>query len=260
MPTFLFDKTIFGPVISRRLGVSLGINLLPNDSKLCSFDCIYCECGWNPKKRDKKAILPSRAEVSELLRKELLKMNSESLVPDVITFAGNGEPTLHPDFTGIIDDTIELRNELCPNARIAVLSNSTMLHKSGVVKALEKVDDNILKLDSGITETIMLLDRPVGKFDLQKMVSNLKQFNGRQIIQTMFIRGSFNGRLIDNTTETELKAWKALLNEIRPKSVMIYTFARDTPSDDLKKIPVEELEAIAASVKAELGLNVQVSG
>lgn len=260
MPTFLFDKTIFGPVISRRLGVSLGINLLPNDLKLCSFDCIYCECGWNPQKRDKKAVLPSRYEVSRLLREELLKMNGELLVPDVITFAGNGEPTLHPDFAGIIDDTIEIRNELCPKARIAVLSNSTMLHKPVVVKALDKIDDNILKLDSGILETIMILDQPVGKFDLQKMVSNLKQFNGRQIIQTMFIRGSYNGKIIDNTTETEIKAWKELLNEIRPKSVMIYTFARDTPSDNLHKIPLVELEEIAESVKRELGLEVQVSG
>lgn len=260
MPTFLFDKTIFGPVISRRLGVSLGINLLPNDSKLCSFDCIYCECGWNPQNRGKKAVLPSRSEVSRLLREELSKMNSESLIPDVITFAGNGEPTLHPDFASIIDDTIEIRNELCHNARIAVLSNSTMLHKAGIVAALNKVDDNILKLDSGITETILLLDQPVGKFDLRKLIMNLKQFEGRQIIQTMFLSGTFNGKKIDNTTDTELKAWKALLNEIRPKSVMIYTFARDTPSNDLKKIPVEELEAIAASVKAELGLDVQVSG
>jgi wyosine [tRNA(Phe)-imidazoG37] synthetase (radical SAM superfamily) len=260
MPTFLFDKTVFGPVISRRLGVSLGINLLPNDSKLCSFDCIYCECGWNPKKRDQKVVLPLRSEVSRLLKEKLLKMNGESLVPDVITFAGNGEPTLHPDFAGIIDDTIEIRNELCPKARIAVLSNSTMLNKPGVVKALDKVDDNILKLDSGIPETIMVLDQPVGKFDLRKLVTNLKQFKGRQIIQTMFVRGSYKGTLIDNTTEVELKAWKELLKEIRPKSVMIYTFARDTPINDLQKIPVEELELIAASVKEELGLSVQVNG
>lgn len=260
MSTFLFDKTIFGPVISRRLGVSLGINLLPNDSKLCSFDCIYCECGWNPKKRDKKVILPTRGEVSSLLREELLKMNIELLIPDVITFAGNGEPTLHPEFAGIIDDTIQIRNELCPNARIAVLSNSTMLHKSSVVEALKKVDDNILKLDSGITSTILLLDQPVGKFDLQKVINNLIQFDGELIIQTMFIRGKFNESIIDNTTETELKAWKTLLNEIRPKSVMIYTIARDTPSNDLQKIPLDELEEIALSVREELGLNVQVSG
>ena len=247
-------------MISRRLGVSLGINLLPNDSKLCSFDCIYCECGWNPKKRDKKVVLPSRVEVSSMLRDELIKMNTESLVPDVITFAGNGEPTLHPEFTGIIDDTIQIRNELCPNARITVLSNSTMLHKAAVVEALKKVDDNILKLDSGITSTILLLDQPVGKFDLQKVVQNLKQFDGELIIQTMFIRGKYNGLVIDNTTVEEVTAWKALVKEISPKSVMIYTIARDTPSNDLQNVPLDELEKIAVSVREELGLTVQVSG
>ena len=260
MSTFLFDKTIFGPVVSRRLGISLGINLLPNDSKLCSFDCIYCECGWNPKKRDNKVILPTGLEVSTLLSSELSKMNAESLIPDVITFAGNGEPTLHPEFDGIIEDTIKIRNELCPNARIAVLSNSTMLHKPKVVEALKKVDDNILKLDSGITSTILLLDQPVGKFDLKNVISHLKQFDGELIIQTMFIRGKFKNQIIDNTTESELTAWKTLLDEIRPKSVMIYTIARDTPTGDLQKIPLDELEEIALSVRNELDLNVQVSG
>jgi wyosine [tRNA(Phe)-imidazoG37] synthetase (radical SAM superfamily) len=260
MSTFLFDKTVFGPVISRRLGVSLGINLLPNDSKVCSFDCIYCECGWNPKKRDKKITLPGREEVRNLLREELVRMKSESLKPDVITFAGNGEPTMHPDFIGIIDDTIMVRDEFCPEARIAVLSNSTMLHKPGVIEALKKVDDNILKLDSGITDTILFLDQPVGHFDLRKVVDNLKLFEGNLTIQTMFIRGEFNGKFFDNTVEAELVAWKVLLKEINPKSVMIYTIARDTPTGDLQKVPVEDLRKIAESVKKELGFDVQVSG
>lgn len=260
MSTFLFDKTVFGPVISRRLGVSLGINLLPNDSKVCSFDCIYCECGWNPKKRDKKITLPTREVVKNLLREELVKMKAQSMKPDVITFAGNGEPTMHPEFEGIIDDTIMVRDEFCPDARIAVLSNSTMLHKKGVIEALKKVDDNILKLDSGITETILFLDQPVGHFDLRKVVDNLKLFEGNLIIQTMFIRGNFGERFFDNTNETELTAWKALLKEIQPKSVMIYTIARDTPTGDLQKVPVDELQKIADSVKRELGFDVQVSG
>lgn len=260
MSTFLFDKTVFGPVISRRLGVSLGINLLPNDSKVCSFDCIYCECGWNPKKRDKKITLPGREEVRNLLREELVRMKSESLKPDVITFAGNGEPTMHPDFIEIIDDTIMVRDEFCPEARIAVLSNSTMLHKPGVIEALKKVDDNILKLDSGITDTILFLDQPVGHFDLRKVVDNLKLFEGNLTIQTMFIRGEFNGKFFDNTVEAELVAWKVLLKEINPKSVMIYTIARDTPTGDLQKVPVEDLRKIAESVKKELGFDVQVSG
>jgi len=260
MPTFLFDQTIFGPIVSRRLGVSLGINLLPNNSKLCSFDCIYCECGWNPEKGTVKAVLQTRLEVSRMLREKLSAMKSKSELPDVITFAGNGEPTMHPDFAAIIDDTLLIRNELCPGARIAVLSNSTMLHKPKVVEALKKIDDNILKLDSGIAATIRLLDQPVGRFDLQSVVNNIKQFEGRLIIQTMFIRGSFKGTAIDNTTEPELTAWIAVLQQIRPRLVMIYTIARDTPANDLQKVSTDELEIIAERVRKETGLEVQVSG
>jgi len=260
MSTFLFDQTIFGPISSRRLGISLGINLLPNDSKLCSFDCIYCECGWNPEKGTVKAILPDRNEVKRMLREKLQTMKSDNEYPDVITFAGNGEPTMHPDFASIIDDTILLRNELCPNARIAVLSNSTMLHKTKIVEALKKIDDNILKLDSGITETIRLLDQPVGRFDLQRVVDNIKQFDGQLIIQTMFIRGNFKGAKIDNTTDTELTALIAVLQQIRPRLVMIYTIARDTPANDLYKVSTNELELIAERVIRETNLEVQVSG
>ena len=163
-----FNQTIFGPLISRRLGISLGINLLPNDTKLCSFDCIYCECGWNPDRKKQQVFLPKRTDVQSQLKHKLIEMSAEFQLPDVITFAGNGEPTLHPDFAGIVDDTIQLRNELSPKSKIAVLSNATMLHKASVVEALKKVDDNILKLDSGILETILLLNKPVGKFDLMK--------------------------------------------------------------------------------------------
>ena len=260
MPTFLFDQTIFGPVKSRRLGISLGINLLPNDSKLCSFDCIYCECGWNPEKGSVKVKFPTQAEVRNRLREKLINMKSEGILPDVITFAGNGEPTIHPDFATIIAETLELRDELCPNARIAVLSNSTMLHKAKVVGALRKVDDNILKLDSGIPATIRLLDQPVGRFDLPGVVRNLQQFDGKLIIQTMLIRGNYKGVEIDNTTGPELTAWIALLQQIRPQMVMIYTIARDTPANNLCKVPIDELETIAERVRSETGLEVQVSG
>jgi wyosine [tRNA(Phe)-imidazoG37] synthetase (radical SAM superfamily) len=242
------------------LGISLGINLMPNDSKLCSFDCIYCECGWNPEKGTVKAILPNRKDVKELLRNKLETMGENGGLPDVITFAGNGEPTMHPDFASIISDTLQLRDEICPKARVAVLSNSTMLHKPKVVEALKKVDDNILKLDSGIPATIQLLDQPVGRFDLQSVVDNLKLFDGHLVIQTMFIRGSFQGKLIDNTTDEELTAWIVLLQQIRPQTVMIYTIARDTPANDLQKIPIEELEKIAIRVREETGFEVQVSG
>lgn len=260
MATFLFDQTIFGPVISRRLGVSLGINLLPNDSKLCSFDCIYCECGWNPDRKAQRVHLPKRREVQSLLRQKLTDMKRKSLVPDVITFAGNGEPTMHPDFAAIIQDTIILRNELSPKSKIAVLSNSTMLHKESVVDALKAVDDNILKLDSGILETILLLNKPVGKFNLEKLVSHLKKFEGTLILQTMFLKGSFNGISFNNTTDLEIESWIKLLKEISPRSVMIYSIARDTPAENLTGIKLSKLKEIGKRVERETSIPVQVSG
>jgi wyosine [tRNA(Phe)-imidazoG37] synthetase (radical SAM superfamily) len=195
-----------------------------------------------------------------MLREKLSVMNEEGNLPDVITFAGNGEPTMHPDFSSIIDDTILIRNELCPGARIAVLSNSTMLHKPKVIVALKKIDDNILKLDSGIIDTIRLLDQPVARFDLASVIKNIKKFEGQSIIQTMFIRGIFNGTRFDNTVEQELTAWIDLLLQIRPRLVMIYTIARDTPAYDLQKVSTDELETIAERVRKETGLEVQVSG
>ncbi len=259
MSTFLFDQIIFGPVKSRRLGISLGVNLLPTDSKVCSFDCIYCECGWTPKKRERKVVLPTRQEVRQKMEEKLSEMAENHELPDVITFAGNGEPTLHPDFEGIIDDTIELRNRLTPKARIAVLSNATMLHKPSVVRALLKVDDNIQKLDSAFEETIRKIDCPVSSFNLNDVVENLKQFNGKVIIQTLFLRGKYQDEIIDNTTGMELSAWMKLLVEIKPQQVMIYTIARDTPASGLEKVKLEDLKQIAERVRA-IGFDVQVSG
>lgn len=260
MSTFLFDKTVFGPVISRRLGVSLGINLLPNDSKLCSFDCIYCECGWNPDSTKVKATLPTREEVYAALETKLKAMSLDGELPDVITFAGNGEPTMHKSFNQIIDDTILLRNKFAPKARIAVLSNSTMLFKPTVVEALKKVDDNILKLDSANSATVDIMNCPVGRFDLDGVVNQLAQFNGQLIIQTMFLRGEFKGTKFDNTTTQEVNAWIGALSEIKPARVMIYTIARDTPLQSLEKVSVEELKTIAKLVEAKLSINVEVSG
>ena len=155
----LFDKVIFGPIRSRRLGLSLGVNLLPPTSKVCNFNCIYCECGWNT--HDRKPPLNSREEVAEALRAKLCEMAAEGECPDVITFAGNGEPTIHPDFEAIIDDTLALRDELSPSARVSVLSNATMLHRQSVCRALAKVDNNILKLDSAFDATARLMNGPL---------------------------------------------------------------------------------------------------
>ena len=259
MATFLFDKIIFGPVKSRRLGVSLGINLLPTNIKVCSFDCIYCECGRNPKKYEKKAVLPSRTEVKLKLQEKLEEMKAENLLPDVITFAGNGEPTLHSEFAGIIDDTFELRNLLAPKARIAVLSNATMIHKKQVFQALLKIEDNIQKLDSAFEETINLLDCPNKNFSLTKTVDQLITFQGKVIIQTLFVKGSYKGQTVDNTNEKEISAWIKLLKKIKPSQVMIYTIARDTPTESLEKVSLDKLNEIAEILKAS-GFRIQVSG
>ncbi|TCO07896.1 radical SAM protein [Natronoflexus pectinivorans] len=258
MPTFLFDDIIFGPVKSRRLGVSLGINLLPGNRKVCSFDCIYCECGFNPGKDAPASTLPSRDEVYDELEVQLKNMISKNNPPDVITFAGNGEPTLHPHFPGIIDDTILLRDKYSPNARIAVLSNATRIHSPAVFNALLKIEDNIQKLDSANCDTIRLLDRPQGRFDLEETVKNLKKFNGHVIIQTLFVKGTFNGTAIDNSTDEEVFPWINLLKFIAPSEVMVYTIARDTPVNTLEKVPLSRLNEIAEMVRAA-GLKTKVS-
>jgi len=232
---------------------------MPTDTKVCSFDCIYCECGWTPGKRAGIAVLAARSEVRLKMEEKLREMTASREFPDVITFAGNGEPTLHPEFEEIIDDTIELRNKLCPEARIAVLSNATMLHKKSVVSALLKVDENIQKLDSGIEETVRKIDCPSSAFSLNKVVENLTQFKGKVIIQTLFLRGKHKNEIIDNTTAEELQAWLKLLVEINPSRVMIYAIDRDTPAEGLEKVPVEELQLIATRVR-NAGFEVQVSG
>ncbi len=256
MATFLFDSIVFGPVRSRRLGASLGINLLPINSKVCSFDCIYCECGWTDK--TKKGKLPSRREVRQYLDEKLQEMQRKGDPLDVITYAGNGEPTLHPEFSAIIDDSIELRNKYFPWAKIAVLSNSTMISKPEVVAALKRVDQNILKLDSAFDSTIKLINQPRVKFSAEELVKNLKSFDGNLIVQTLFVRGEYQGKIIDNTTQVEVDSWLELIKSINPKEVMVYTIARDTPATGLEKVSLKDLNAIASRVEA-LGVPVQVS-
>jgi wyosine [tRNA(Phe)-imidazoG37] synthetase (radical SAM superfamily) len=245
MATFLFDDIIFGPVKSRRFGVSLGVNLLPSGYKYCTFNCIYCECGWTFKNQIKNQPLPKRKDIYDQLRDRLRTMKANQYFPDNITFAGNGEPTIHPEFAGIIDDVIQLRDLYFPEIEISVLSNATMIHKKSVFEALTRIDNNVLKLDTAIQDTFMKLNQPYSGLSLKKIISNIKKFNGSQIIQTLFIRGSYNGDFIDNTTETELSAWISVLKDISPRYVMIYPIARDTPASGLEKIPKARLESIA---------------
>ncbi|MFV0483116.1 MAG: radical SAM protein [Bacteroidales bacterium] len=257
MATFLFDKIIFGPVQSRRLGISLGINLLPQDFKICSFDCVYCECGWN-KTSDEKHKLPTRTEVRNALEKQLDAMIKENKPPNYITFAGNGEPTLHPEFADIIDDTITIRNKVAPQCKIAVLSNATRIGKEKVFNALKRVDDNILKMDSAVPETAMLINRYNAAYSIDKVVENMKRFEGKFIMQTLFIRGKDKGKHFDNTTEAELEKWLKIVEETKPRMVMLYSISRDTPLETVEAIGKEELQAIAKRVKA-LGIKTQVS-
>ena len=255
--TSLYDNIIFGPVRSRRLGLSLGVNLLPVDSKLCSFDCIYCECGWNDEHPGKRRF-NSRDDVRTMLDQTLAKMVKEGTTPDVITFAGNGEPTLHPEFEQIIEDTIALRDKHCPSAKVSVLSNATQIHREDVRRALLRVDNNILKLDSAFDDTVQLINKPQGAYTVARTVELLKAFCGELIVQTMFLRGEYLGKRVDNTTEEEVEAWLRLVMEIAPKQVMVYSLDRDTPCQTLEKVEKEELRAIASRVEA-LGIKCSVA-
>ena len=250
----LFDSIVYGPIRSRRLGVSLGVNLMPTTAKLCTFDCVYCECGWNQPVSHPQ--LPTREQVRAALEYQLSTLDVQ---PDVITFSGNGEPTLHPDFLGIIQDTCALRDQYCPNAKVSVLSNSTQLGRKDAVEALLLCDNRILKLDSAIDTTMQLIDKPVNQhLTVAQIVQWLSLFEGNFTLQTCFLRGEYEGRVIDNTTPEELSAWYQIVDILHPKQVMIYVIDRATPLQTLSKVPIEEMEAIAAPLR-EKGIDVIVS-
>jgi len=257
MAGFLFHDIIFGPVRSRRLGLSLGINLLPLHAKHCSFNCIYCECGWTPPQQASPAELPARGEVAAFLEKRLSELVAEDYLPDALTYAGNGEPTLHPQFAEIVNDTLSIRDRLAPGAAVTVLSNASMVHVPGVFRALCRLDHNIQKLDAGTEEMLRLINHPKSGLHMEKLVDDLARFEGRVTIQTMFLRGNYRGHPIDNTTPQEVDAWIGHLLRIRPKMVMIYPIARETPLPGLEKIATSELETIGQKVRAA-GLAVQV--
>ena len=249
----LFGSIIYGPIHSRRLGTSLGVELMPLDHKLCTFNCIYCECGWNTPVSHPK--LPTREEVRAALEARL----KEGMKLDVITFSGNGEPTLHPNFLGIIEDTCALRDQYCPNAKVSVLSNSTQLGRPDVVQALMMCDNRILKLDAATDTMMRRIDLPVNKdLTVSQIVNWLALFHGDFILQTCFLRGEHNGEPIDNTTPEELTAWYQVVDQLQPKQIMIYVIDRKTPEENLSKISRAEMESIAAPLIAK-GYNVSIS-
>ena len=255
--TVIYPSPIFGPVHSRRLGVSLGINLLPADGKCCTFDCIYCECGFN-KSHPAHSKFPTLDQVVTALEAKLKDMKANGPFPDVFTFAGNGEPTLHAHFPEIIDAVTALRDAYFPEAKISVLSNSTYILRPGVFDALKKVDNNILKLDTVDMDYIRLVDRPVGQYNLDEIVEKMRAFEGHCIVQTMFLKGEFGGRDVDNTGDRYVLPWIETVKHIAPSSVMIYTIDRETPSHHLKKALPEDLDRIAALLTGQ-GIETSVS-
>ncbi|MFH1122006.1 MAG: radical SAM protein [Bacteroidota bacterium] len=248
MSCFLFDEIVFGPVNSRRFGISLGINLLPENMKFCSFNCIYCECGLTSPDQEKRARLFSKEEITEAMKNRFNELFIKGLKPDNITFAGNGEPTLHPDFAGIIDQTIELRNHFFPEAEITVLSNSTRLHVPAVKNALLKIENNVLKLDAGSEHMFRLINRPASPVRLSEIVDNLASFGGRLVIQTLFLRGKINNRIVDNTSEEEIGLWLGHLERIKPALVMLYSVSRETPEQDIEKVSKQEMVVISGKL------------
>ncbi len=254
MATVIYPSPIFGPIHSRRLGVSLGVNLMPADGKVCSFDCIYCECGFNADFRPHQK-RPTREEVKAHLAEVLQQRHKNHEPLDVITFAGNGEPTGHPDFKAIIEDTVALRNRFFPEAKVSVLSNATNVNKVEVREALMLVDNNIQKLDTVDMEYIRKVDRPQQpSYDVRGVIENLKKFEGHVIIQTMFMRGDGT----DNTSDKYVEPWLEAVKEIKPQQVMVYTIDRETPDKLLEKAAPAVLDAIKERVEA-LGIKCSAS-
>ena len=246
------ETTVFGPIFSRRLGSSLGINLLPQEGKLCNFDCIYCECGWNADGRGDRT-LPTAADVRKALTEKLEACKAAGTPIDSITFSGDGEPTLNPEFPEIIDLTLELRDRYYPQARVSVLSNATRAGEEAVFRALQKVDNAILKLDAPTDERVALVNRPVGTYHVEDVVQSLLRFQGNFVLQTMFLRGP------GWATEEWVEAWMELVRRVKPREVMVYTIDRETPMKGLQKYTVEQMRTLVQPLIDE-GYRIQIKG
>ena len=246
------ETTVFGPIFSRRLGSSLGINLLPQEGKLCNFDCIYCECGWNADGRGDRT-LPTAEDVRKALTEKLEACKAAGTPIDSITFSGDGEPTLNPDFPEIIDLTLDLRDRYYPEAKVSVLSNATMTWREPVFRALRKVDNPILKLDGPTDEAAALVNRPVGKYHVEDIVRDLARFEGNFVLQTMFLKGD------GFASEDWVDAWMDIVRRLKPREVMVYTIDRETPMKGLKKYTVEEMRALVQPLIDE-GFELQIKG
>ena len=249
-----FDDIVFGPIFSRRLGSSLGVNILPSKGKLCNFDCVYCECGWNKDGRGDHRF-PTLDEIRQALHEKISNAAAEGVNIDSITFSGNGEPTMHPDFPQVIDVTLRLRDEFFPNAKVSVLSNATMIGRKPVADALMKVDNPILKIDASSDELIEKINKPVGAYRLSEVVEALKGFDGQFVLQTMFLRSPE----FDTAAPEALAAWMDIVRELKPREVMVYTIDRETPDKSLAKYTVEEMGEMVKPLIEE-GYKIQIRG
>jgi wyosine [tRNA(Phe)-imidazoG37] synthetase (radical SAM superfamily) len=254
----LYDSTVFGPVQSRRLGSSLGINLLPDNAKVCNFNCIYCECGWTDLKKIQNAIFPDRFQIIKKLSVALKELRLIDQLPDAITFSGNGEPTLHPNFHEIVDDVIWLRNKYSPGSSVTVFSNGTLLNKKEIVEALKKADQRIIKLDAGTQHEFLQIDQPIINRSMAWIREHIKYFDSKVTIQSIFLRGYYGGKLIDNTKPASVNAWLECINDIKPELVMLYSVDRPTAAPSIQKIERDVLQEIAEKVE-ELGIPTQVT-
>ena len=250
------EETVFGPIYSRRLGTSLGINLLPEKGKICNFDCIYCECGWNKDGRN-DTVLPTAAKVRADLENILEHLRRKEIQVDSITFSGDGEPTLNPEFPQIIDDTLALRDQLAPTAKVSVLSNATRVHIPEIYNALCKVDNPIMKIDAPTNELVARINKPAPGYDIARVVEALKQFHGNFILQTCMLRSKEYD--FDSSRPEVLDGWMAIVRQLRPREIMVYTIDRPTPAEGLEKFTVEEMTALVQPLIDE-GFNLQIKG
>ena len=249
-----FDEIVFGPIFSRRLGSSLGVNLLPSKGKLCNFDCVYCECGWNKDGAGDRRF-PEFPEIEAALEEKMSRAAHDGTGVDSITFSGNGEPTMHPDFPKVIDLTLRLRDKYFPQAKVSVLSNATLIGREEVAKALMRVDNPILKIDASSDELIRKINKPAGTYSLDAVVKNLKKFDGQFILQTMFLRSPD----FDAAAPEALNRWMDIVRELKPREVMVYTIDRETPDKSLGKYTVEEMTEMVRPLVEE-GYAIQIRG
>lgn len=249
-----FDEIVFGPIFSRRLGSSLGVNLLPSKGKLCNFDCVYCECGWN-KDGVAERVFPRLEDVRKAMEEKMSKAASEGVPVDSITFSGNGEPTMNPDFPEIIDVTLELRDRYFPKAKVSVLSNATLIGRPAVAEALMKVDNPILKIDASTDDLIARINKPVGRYRLEEVVEAMMKFDGAFVLQTMFLKSPD----FDTTVSEALNKWMDIVRKVRPREIMVYTIDRETPDKSLAKYTVEEMTAFVQPLIDE-GFKIQIRG